>query len=349
MATTDLNINQSLNLNGKKDCDVLEAKANYEKAIKIGEQMPKDKPENLIDLARAYYNLAVLQTKHLGDYKSAKSNFEKAVEIGKQLPKDNPEYQHTLAQAYYRYAVLLAPEEYETTKTIINSPINILINQEQGESHGPYIVVFASTYYNHLAKHTKGNSENPNNFDGSLQDEINAVKDNYEKAIEICKQLPRDNTEYQSTLARAYYRYAVLFVGSEEYETGTKEYEAAEANVKSAIAIFKHLTDSNPEFLIDLLKCNCTLADTYVLRSNIYRSKLKEAKETLDGIKTQAETYLSDNPNDRYAQEVNKYIKTQLDYIIEEQLKRPKSLILLAIVIIVAIAVIAAIIWACIM
>ena len=76
---------------------------------------------------------------------------------------------------------------------------------------------------------------------------------------------------------------------------------------------------------------------------------MKEAKETLDGIKTQAETYLSDNPNDRYAQEVNKYIKTQLDYIIEEQLKRPKSLILLAIVIIVAIAVIAAIIWACIM
>ncbi|MBO4771322.1 MAG: tetratricopeptide repeat protein, partial [Bacteroidales bacterium] len=119
----------------KEDCDVidktlLDKKSEFEKAIEIGEQLPKDNPENQNDLATAYYNLAVLQIEHLGDYDSAKANYEKAIEIGEQLPKDKTEYQDMLAQAYYRYAVLLlVPEEHEAAEANVKSAITISTNK----------------------------------------------------------------------------------------------------------------------------------------------------------------------------------------------------------------------------
>ena len=316
------NTSQTPSLPDKEDVDVIDKtllnkKSEFEKAIEIGEQLPKDNPENQNDLATAYYNLAVLQIDHLGDYDSAKANYEKAIEIGEQLPKDKTEYQNMLAQAYYRYALLLlVPEEHEAAEANVKSAITISTNKlsDWDEREGAF--EFASVCYNFF-RHD------------SLQEDTDLARVNSEKAIEIGEQLPKDKTEYQRMLAQAYYKYAVLLLGA-------REYEAAEANVKSAITIFKPLTDSNPEYSIDLLKCNCVLVDTYNKRG-----KLKKAKKILDGIKTQAEKCLSDNPNDSIAQKVNEYIKFQLNDIL-------KTRIWYIIIAIVTAIIIAAIIQLCI-
>ena len=268
MATTDLNINQSLNLDSKVEHDVLETKANLEKEIELGEQLPKDNPKNLHDLAMAYNNLAILQYISLGDYDSANLNYRKSIEISEQLPKDNTGYQFTLAGAYTNLA--------------------------------------------NLQKDYLGNYD--------------SAKVNYEKAIKFGEQLPKDNPEYQNNLAYAFYFYASLQVIQ-------KKYEAAEANVKSGITIFQHLADSNPKFLGDLLICNCLLGDTYT-----GRNKLKEAKETLDGIKSLAAKCLYDNPNDSKVQQVNDYIKNLSDYLNEEKrIKRRNNIIFATIAVLVLI------------
>lgn len=315
------NTSQTPSLPDKEDCDVidktlLDKKSEFEKAIEIGEQLPKNNPENQNDLATAYLNLGVLQHFDLRDYDSAKSNYEKAIEIGKQLPKDKTEYQNTLEQAYYRYAVfLLVPDEHDAAEANVNYAITISTNKlsDWDEREGAF--VFASAFYHSL------------NFD-SLQGEGDLAEANCEKAIEIGKQLPKDKTEYQRMLAQAYYRYAVLLLNPRKRE----KQEAAEANVKSAITIFKHLTDSNPEYSIDLLKCNCTLVDTYLMRN-----KLIKAKKTLDGMKALSEKCLSDNPNDIVAQEVNEYINYQSNEIRKEPLRYLIFVLLIAVVITVII------------
>ena len=81
------------------------AKANYEKAIAIGELLPKDNPEYQNDLASSYKNLANLQQNHLGDYYSAKANYEKAIAILHKLPQ-TPETLNNLANIYNNLANL---------------------------------------------------------------------------------------------------------------------------------------------------------------------------------------------------------------------------------------------------
>ncbi len=88
-------------------------------------------------LARAYNNLATLQSDYLQDYTSAEENYKKAIEMCEQLPKENPEYQNNLARAYNNLANLQqnclqdyasAEENYKkaieiTGKLPMNNPI----------------------------------------------------------------------------------------------------------------------------------------------------------------------------------------------------------------------------------
>ncbi|MBO7463090.1 MAG: tetratricopeptide repeat protein, partial [Bacteroidales bacterium] len=126
------NTSQTHNLPDKEDVDVidktlLDKKSEYEKAIEIREQLPKDNPENQNELATAYYNLEVLQIEHLGDYDSAKSNYEKAIAIREQLPKDNPEYQNALARVYNNLADLQEEHlnDYNSAKSNFATAITI--------------------------------------------------------------------------------------------------------------------------------------------------------------------------------------------------------------------------------
>ena len=360
MATTDLNINQSLNLDSKVEHDVLETKANLEKEIELGEQLPKDNPKNLHDLAMAYNNLAILQYISLGDYDSANLNYRKSIEISEQLPKDNTGYQFTLAGAYTNLANLQENHlgDYGSAKS--NYEKTIAIGEQLPKDNTEYQDTLASAYTN-LAdlqqfnlgdfnsanlnyrkaieireQLPKDNHENLNklakaytvfaNLQKDYLGNYDSAKVNYEKAIKFGEQLPKDNPEHQNNLAYAFYFYASLQVKQTKYE-------AAEANVKSGITIFQHLADSNPKFLGDLLICNCLLGDTYT-----GRNKLKEAKETLDGIKSLAAKCLYDNPNDSKVQQVNDYIKNLSDYLNEEKrIKRRNNIIFATIAVLVLI------------
>ena len=104
------------------------AKANYEKAIAIREQLPKDNPEYQNDLASTYNNLGDLQQDHLAEYELSKSNYEKAIAIQEQLPKDNPEYQYVLARSYYNLANLQDDHlgDYDSAKSNFEKAIEIL-------------------------------------------------------------------------------------------------------------------------------------------------------------------------------------------------------------------------------
>lgn len=122
-----MTFNQLALLQSDQIVDYQSAESNYKRAIKIGEQLPKDNPEYQDGLARAYYNYANLQKNNLKEYTSAELNYKKAIEISEQLPKDNSDYQHTLASLYNNYALLQDTYygDYELAKSYYFKAIKI--------------------------------------------------------------------------------------------------------------------------------------------------------------------------------------------------------------------------------
>ncbi len=218
-------------------------RANYEKAIAIGEQLPKDNPEFQNDLANTYNNLANLQQKHLGEYDSAKENYEKAIEIGEQLPKDNPEYQNGLAWAYKNLAILQENRlgDYDSAKANYEKAIEI---REQLPKDNP-------DYQNGLA----GSYNNLAILQENRLGDYDSAKSYYEKAIAIREQLPKDNPEYQNGLASAYHNLANL------QQDHLGDYELSKSNYEKAIAIREQLPKDNPEYQNGLASAYNNLAN----------------------------------------------------------------------------------------
>jgi len=218
------------------------AKSNYENAIKIGEQLPKDNPEYQNNLANTYNNLANLQRNHLGDYGSAKSNYEKAIAISKQLPKDNPLYQSNLAIWYNNLANLQKDRLGDCGSAKLNYEKATAIREQLPKDNPEYQNGLASAY-NNLAILQKVHFG-----------EYELSKSNYEKAIEIREQLPKDNPEYQNDLARAYNNLANL------QKDHLGDYDSAKSNYEKAIAIRGQLPKDNPEYQNDLASAYNNLA-----------------------------------------------------------------------------------------
>ena len=182
------NTNQTLSLPDKEVCDVLrntlqDKISEFEKAIEIGEQLPKDNPENQNGLASAYNDLANLQQDHLGEYELSKSNYEKAIAIREQLPKDDPEYQNNLACAYHNLAKLQQNHlgDYDSAKENYEKAIEI---REQLPKGNPKYQNFLAGSYNSLAYCYKAQKQ--------YTEAITAVNN----AIAITKQLSDNNAKY---------------------------------------------------------------------------------------------------------------------------------------------------------
>ncbi|MBO7566686.1 MAG: tetratricopeptide repeat protein [Bacteroidales bacterium] len=230
------------------------AKSNYEKAIEIREQLPKNDPEYQNDLASAYNNLANLQKDHLGEYDSAKANYAKAISIREQLPKDNPEYQNGLARIYRNLAILQENRlgDYASAKSNYEKAIEI---REQLPKDNPEYQNYLASAYNNLADLQ----------DDHLGDFVSA-KSNYEKAIEICDLLPKDNPKYQNDLASAYNNLANL------QQDHLGEYELSKSNYEKAIEILEQLPKDNATYQNDLARACNNLAVLQEIRLGDYDS-----------------------------------------------------------------------------
>ena len=288
----------------------------YNKAIKIclnKLSSDKDNAKYQNYLASAYNNLANLQENHLGDYASAKSNFEKAIAIGEQLPKGNPEYQDVLAALYDNLASLQKDYLGDYNSAKANYEKAIVICKKLSKGIPKYQVVLASTY-NNLASLQRDHFA-----------DYESAKSNYDKALKIYKKIPKANSEIQNNLASTYANFARLL-------NIQKEYDSAELNIKSAIAIRQRLSNLNPRFLVDFLGSKVILASIYKSRGN--PSSIRKTMEILFEIKPLAEKYLSDNPSDKRIQGIINNINNLLD-------KGKKGCIIL----LVAAIILAAILW----
>jgi len=262
------------------------AKENYQKAIEIRKQLPKDNPKYQNNLAGVYYNLANLQQKHLQAYESAKENYQKAIEIRKQLPRDNPEYQNDLAGIYNNLAFLQENlfQDFDLAKENYQKAIEI---GEQFPLENPKYQDYLARAYHNLAFLQENHFQN-----------YESTKKNYQKAIVFREQLPKDNPEYQDSLALTYNKFALF------QKNNLKNCESAEAYFKKAIETEEPLVEVNrKKFLINWVEYKYRLADLY-----FDTEKVKPAKFILEEIKPLAEECLAENPNDKDTKDVNDWI-----------------------------------------
>ena len=228
------------------------AKKNYQKAITIREQLPKNNPEYQNELARVYNNLANLQQINLNDYNSAIKNYQKAIEIRENLPTDNPEYKNELARVYCMLSILLQKDhfkDYGSAKDYYQKAIEI---GELLPKDNPEYQNLLATSYSLFADFQKD----------PLKD-YGTAKDYYQKAIEIREHLPKDNPEYQNGLAWLYNNLAVL------QKDPLKDYGAAKDYYLKAIEIGELLPKDNPEY-------QNLLATSYSLFADFQKDPLKD-------------------------------------------------------------------------
>ena len=109
-------------------------------------------------------------------------------------------------------------------------------------------------------------------------DDVNDLKsaiDYYNKAIDVCKQLPKDNPEYQNDLSWIYSNFADL-------QRRQLHFDLAETYINKAIEIREQLPNDNPEYQSDLAKAYYNLAQlqknnlkNFVLANKNYRKAIK--------------------------------------------------------------------------
>ncbi|MBR4271410.1 MAG: toll/interleukin-1 receptor domain-containing protein [Bacteroidales bacterium] len=123
------------------------------------------------------------------------------------------------------------------------------------------------------------------------QEDNDAAKDNFKKAIEIGEKLPKDNPRYQDALAGAHFCFAYFF------EERLHDYDLAKENYEKAIAIREQLPKDNPEF-------QNGLAGTYeylaILQENHFQDydTAKENYEKAIAIREQLPKEKSEYQND---------------------------------------------------
>ena len=224
--------------------DHISAIKNYQNAIEIWEQLPKNNPEYQNELARVFNNLANLQQLNLNDYDSAIKNYQKAKEIRENLPTDNPEFKNELARVYCMLSNLLQKDHFKDYKSAKkNYEKAIIIREELPKDNPEYqddLLLAYSLFADFQKDHLK---------------DYESAKDNYKKAIEIGKHLSKENPKYQYSLSRVYNNLANL---QKDY---LKDYEAAKENYKKAIEIYKELPKDNSKYLNSLAFAYCFFAD----------------------------------------------------------------------------------------
>ena len=238
------------------------AKSYFEKAIAIGQKLPKENLEYQNSLAVVYNNLAILQEDHLGDYESAERNYQKAIAIREQLPKENPKYQSDLASTNNNLASLQQGYlgDYESAET--NYKKAIAIGEQLPKENPDYQNGFANAYFNlaYLQQVYLGDYE--------------SAETNYRKAVAIGEQQPKENPEYQNNLASAYNNLANL-----QRQLG--DYESAETNCKKAIAIREQLPKENQEYQNGLANAYHNLANLQQDHFEDYKSAETNYKKAI--------------------------------------------------------------------
>lgn len=132
------------------------AKDNYNNAIKIRQQLPKDNSKYQNELAMTHCRFADFQY-HLSDFKSAVSTCEEARDIYERLPKDNYEYQKNLAVVYLFLAVLrYRLGDVESAKSNYEKAIDI--GETLPKDNTEYQKCLADSYY-YLAELQKDQKE----------------------------------------------------------------------------------------------------------------------------------------------------------------------------------------------
>ena len=158
-------------------------------------------------------------------------------------------------------------------------------------------------YEKYIAIAVKKVESNPKNFDyqkdlaigymnlallqTDLLNDHESAEKNYNKSIEIRKQLPIDNPRYQHGLALAYNNLAIL------QKSHLKSYKSAEANYKKAIEIREELPKNNLENQHWLAVAYYNLADLQVDYLNEHKSAEINYKKAIE-IREQLP---KDNPN----------------------------------------------------
>ena len=121
------------------------------------------------------------------------------------------------------------------SEKLYNKAIKICLNKLSSDKDNPeYQNNLALAFYN-LAILQK-----------ELLVDYDSAQANYEKTIEIRKQLPKDNPEYQNALANAYNNLAIL----QKVHFG--DYDSAQANYAKAIEIGEQLPKDNPKYQNEL-------------------------------------------------------------------------------------------------
>ena len=305
--------------------DSQSAESNYNKAIIIRRQLPKDDTENQNDLASLYNEIANLQARNLINDKSKIKYSNEYIKYREQLSKDNPNYQSDLASLYNEIALLQARNNQNAKSAITNYNNAIEIREQLPKSNHKYQKDLACLYcdYAHLqafyfedyqsaeinfqkAKDiceqlSKTNHEYHSylaslyndyaRFQASLFKDYKSADTNYQKAIDICEQLPKDNPEYQNNLARQYSIFAYF------KEDQLKDYKSAETNYQKAVDIREKLPKDNPIY-------QNVLIETYNDLVRLQYNELKDYKSAETNYQKEIgirEQLPKDNPKYQYS------------------------------------------------
>ena len=126
---------------------------------------------------------------------------------------------------------------------------------------------------------------------------------NYKNAIIIGKHLPKNNTQFQNTLANAYYNIANFYCRQQKFLD-------AKIYIEYATVIFKHLSEYNPCYFEDLLKSTLTYAKVLLENNEKEKSKtaivelVKYAKQLTDNNDNKWKNYINNKIN-QFSEKIN--------------------------------------------
>ena len=283
-------------------------------------------------LAKAYENLASVQSEQLRDYDSALKNYNHAIVIKKQLPQRKHYYRYGLALSYWNLAVLQKNklQDYSAAFESFSKSLDILIKlpekklEYQNRLAGAYMAladimrsdrysspdyVSAQEYYVNaigiFGKIASNGSEYQNNLAIAYEQFAVLQFDNFHNytsatkyirdAIDICKTLPKDEPVYVNALICAYNRLAIFLDKQNKYDEAIKA-------ITPAIDIAANWKEKVSEFIIAWLRLRYSYAE---IKFNNDKD-LEEVKSILvDDIKPLVLRCLNDNSDDDSAKKLS--------------------------------------------